>query len=289
MVVRQEIQELLEEEDNVTAFGQQIKAFEKWLIRMNLSEKTATVYVGGVKQFYNRYKVISKANLLMYKQWLIDNYMPKTVNLRINSINKYLVFCNRKALKLTTVKIQNKPFIDNVIEYEDYVYFIKQLKKDGDTDTYMIVKFLACTGARVSELIKFKVEHVYKGYVDMYSKGNKFRRIYIPKRLQTEAIKWIEDNHIEGLLFKNKNGLTIGTSGVSYKLKNAARRYKRLDINCIYPHSFRHLFAKCFLQKKYDLLLLCDLMGHSSVELAKLYARMSGREQQNLINEIVDW
>ena len=45
----------------------------------------------------------------------------------------------------------------------------------------LLSDFLAATGARVSELIQIKVEHVKMGHIDLYSKGGKLRRIYIPK------------------------------------------------------------------------------------------------------------
>ena len=45
---------------------------------------------------------------------------------------------------------------------------------------YFVVRFLAATGARVSELVQTKCEHVRIGYLDLYSKGGKLRRIYIP-------------------------------------------------------------------------------------------------------------
>ena len=51
---------------------------------------------------------------------------------------------------------------------------------------------LAATGARVSELVQIKVEHIRLGHLDLYSKGGKLRRIYIPKSLQEEAIVWLE-------------------------------------------------------------------------------------------------
>jgi len=56
------------------------------------------------------------------------------------------------------------------------------------THTY---KRLAATGARVSELIQIKAEHVKLGHLDLYSKGGKLRRIYIPKELQKEALSWL--------------------------------------------------------------------------------------------------
>lgn len=53
---------------------------------------------------------------------------------------------------------------------------------------YFVVRFLATTGARISELIQIKVEHIKLGYLDLYSKGGKMRRIYFPIKLQKERI-----------------------------------------------------------------------------------------------------
>lgn len=36
-----------------------------------------------------------------------------------------------------------------------------------------------------------KVEHVQIGYFDIYTKGGKIRRIYIPKALRKEATEWL--------------------------------------------------------------------------------------------------
>ena len=67
------------------------------------------------------------------------------------------------------------------------------LKKDDEMFWYFVIRFLAATGARVSELIQIKAEHVKLGHLDLYSKGGKFRRIYIPKELQKEALSWLTE------------------------------------------------------------------------------------------------
>ena len=60
-------------------------------------------------------------------------------------------------------------------------------EKDGEMFWYFVIRFLAATGARISELIQIKTEHVKLGHLDLYSKGGKLRRIYIPQELQNEA------------------------------------------------------------------------------------------------------
>lgn len=38
-------------------------------------------------------------------------------------MNKYLVFIKKDELKLRAVKIQQKPFLENVISDADYIFF----------------------------------------------------------------------------------------------------------------------------------------------------------------------
>ena len=154
---------------------------------------------------------------------------------------------------------------------------------------YFIVRYLGATGARVSELIQIKVENVKIGYIDLYTKGGKIRRIYIPKKLREATLKWLDDiNKSEGYLFTNKFGNKITTRGLAHQLKKYADNYD-MDLKYIYPHSFRHRFAKNFLEKSSDIALLADLLGHDSIETTRIYLKKTGTEQMNIINKIVTW
>ena len=160
-----------------------IAEFRKWLIKQNLSENTVNSYTFTVEHYFSIYKEVTKENLLTYKGFLVETYKGKTVNLRIQGLNKYLEYIGQTSDRLKFVKIQQKNFLENVISNADYVFFKNQLKKDKNMDWYFVVRFLGATGARVSELIEIKVEHVKIGHVDIYSKGGKIRRLYIAKSL----------------------------------------------------------------------------------------------------------
>jgi site-specific recombinase XerD len=49
------------------------------------------------------------------------------------------------------------------------------------------------------------------------------------------------------------------------------------------------LFAKNFLSKNNDLVLLADLMGHESVDTTRIYLQRSTLEQSRLVDRVVDW
>ena len=151
------------------------------------------------------------------------------------------------------------------------------------------MRYLCATGARISELLQIKVEHVEVGYLDLYGKGGKLRRIYIPKRLKTETDKWLAGSgRTSGYLFCNRFGKRITARGIGYQLKTLAKGYG-IDPKVVYPHSFRHRFAKNFLAKFNDIALLADLMGHESIETTRIYLRRTATEQRELIDRIVTW
>ena len=264
-----------------------IEEFERHLRGTNLSENTISSYLFAIRQYSAQYDGITKKNLRAYKVWLIENYKPKTVNLRLRAINCYLESIGKESWKMPFVRVQQKAFLENVISEADYEYFKTCLKRDNELFWYFVIRFLAATGARVSELIQIKVEHIKLGHLDLYSKGGKLRRIYIPKALQNEALSWLNDKHQEsGFIFLNKYGDRITTRGISGQLKKLAVRYG-IDPVVVYPHSFRHRFAKSFLERCNDIAFLADLMGHESIETTRIYLRKTSTEQRAIVDEVI--
>lgn len=254
-----------------------------------MAKNTVSAYLYAVKEYNKRYKEVNKRNLLIYKTYLIETYKPKTVNLRIQAINKWLEYMGKQKLRLKSVKVQQRSFLENVISNADYIFLKKKLKSENNMMWYFVVRFLAATGARVSELIQLKVEHISLGYYDIYTKGGKIRRIYIPKILKKETLLWLaEKEQTSGYLFLNRFGKRITTRGISQQLKYYAIKYG-MNEKVVYPHSFRHRFAKNFLEKFNDIALLADLMGHESIETTRIYLRRSSSEQQAIIDKVITW
>ena len=266
-----------------------VEKFKEFLTYSNMAKNTVSAYIYAVNDFNSRHKDLNKKNLLLYKTFLVETFKPKTVNLRIQALNKYLEYLRKPRLRLKSVKVQQRSYLENVISNADYIFLKNKLKKENNQEWYFVVRFLAATGARVSELVQLKVEHVNAGYYDIYTKGGKIRRLFIPKKLRNEAQEWLSANKREsGYLFLNRFGERITTRGIAQQLKNFAVKYG-LNPKVVYPHSFRHRYAKNFLEKFNDISLLADLMGHESIETTRIYLRRTASEQQAIVDKVITW
>jgi site-specific recombinase XerD len=103
--------------------------FEKHLRQENLSENTISAYLLTIRMYQQLSGEITKQNLLAFKGYLMETYKPKTVNLRIQAINKYLEFIKKEKLRLSPVKIQQKNFFIHIIMYKDNSFTHKQNNK----------------------------------------------------------------------------------------------------------------------------------------------------------------
>ena len=83
-------------------------------------------------------------------------------------------------------------------------------------------------------------------------------------------------------------GELITARGLSSLMKEKAKTY-RMETNVVYPHSFRHRFAKNFLERYNDIAFLADLMGHSSIETTRIYLRKTATEQREIMDRAITW
>lgn len=265
-----------------------MKAFTTYLREKGYAENTISSYEFAISQLIDKASPLTNQSLLNHKEWLVSSFAPKTANNRIGAINIYLDFIAFGGMRLKGVRIQQKPFLDNVISNEQYMAMRDGLKRDGDWFWYYIVRYLGCTGARVSELRQFRLKHAIDGYMDIVSKGQKLRRVWIPETLCLETAGWKSGCDPDALLFPGKRENAISARGIALGLKRAAIRYG-VEPSVVYPHSFRHLFAKNFIERNPDIALLADLMGHESVETTRIYLRRTANEQRAAVDEAIDW
>lgn len=108
-----------------------IEGFQSYLYEEELAPNTIAAYVRGVTRFSEMFDEITKQNLIAFKQHLIENFKPQTVNNRITAVLRYCDF-KEIPMKLKPVKMPKKTYVDNVISCQQFETLIAGLKKDGN-------------------------------------------------------------------------------------------------------------------------------------------------------------
>lgn len=111
---------------------------------------------------------------------------------------------------------------------------------------------------------------------------------HIPKQFRDEAAAYYANAEPDDYLMPSRYGGQMSSRGVAEMLQKYAIKYG-IDPKYMHPHSFRHLFAIEFLKRNNNLSLLADLLGHSSVATTAIYTRLTREEQQNALDDAVNW
>lgn len=263
-----------------------IEGFRSYLYEEELSNNSIATYIRGVQRFAELFDEVTKPNLLEFKQFLMSNFKPQTVNLRLTAMMRY---CKYKGIH-ETIKLVKEPketHIDNVITEDQYNRLIDGLRLDGNYRWYYHVILLAKTGMRISEALRVTKKDILSGSVTMHTKGH-MRTIYFPKSLIEEMREYLEQFNDQDTIMINHNGKAITSRGVSGEFKKFADRYGIPREN-VHPHAFRHFFAIEFLKRNNNISLLADVLGHGSVKITQIYLRQSQEQQRKAVDDAVDW
>lgn len=266
-----------------------IKKFELYLYEEEKSENTIKKYMRDVKAFYGYVGSceLSKTVVLEYKKRLCEKYAPKSVNSVLSSVNALFTFMKWYDLKVRTLKIQRRIFADKSKELTkgEYEKLLTAARNKKNNRLYYLMQTIASTGIRVSEIKFITVDSVMSGQATIRCKG-KIRQIFLPKALCKILKKYIKCQNIKnGAVFITKSGKPVDRFSVWRMLK------KICDIagvakEKVFPHNFRHLFARTFYSLKKDVIRLADILGHSSVETTRIYTMESGTEHLKQLEKL---
>ena len=264
----------------------QIDGFKEFLISEEKSTATVDKYIRDVMLFlkFSEAEPFSKALVLRFKDMLIKNYAPASVNSMLAAVNCFLSFTDNSHCKVKQIKIQKQIFAqeEKELSVEEY----KRLVKAANGSQLSAVMQTICeTGIRVSELSYITVEAVMAGKVTVNSK-NKTRIVFIPKHLQKLLKGYIKKAGITaGTIFVTKGGKPLNRSNIWKAMKALCRK---ADVNekKVFPHNLRHLFARMFYNIEKDIVRLADIMGHSSINTTRIYTVECGKQHTKIIDKI---
>ena len=268
---------------------------DEWIIDQKLAEysdNTLKQYRANVIKFIefidDECDGLNKELMLAYKKHLIEIAgSTRSINTWIVTTNKFLKYIGKKELCIKKIKIQTKTSNEQTLSLADYKRMLRFSKKLGLMQLHYIMKILAMTGIRISELQYFTIENLDNNYIKVFNKG-KEREIIVRNDLKRELKKYCRENKIKkGFIFKGEvPGKMPAQSTIWRQMKKVAGA-ARVNKKKIHAHSFRHLFAQVFLNTYDDNITeLADILGHNSLETTRLYTRTSSEQKRKKLENI---
>lgn len=252
-----------------------------------LSDNTIVKYVADIKQWLEASaECIEKTDMLLYKETLCKSYKMASVNSKIISINRYLKWLGLKELIVKTKRIQPKDGLKHIITKEYYFKMLDYAKNNNKDKIFYIMKTIAQTGIRIGELKFITIEAIQQGATVVWNKG-KYRTVYFNEGLCEELLKYCIDAKVKsGIVFLGKAFDKPITPGAVWKNMKYIAKKVGVPEEVVYPHSFRHLFAKEYMRKIGDISELADLLGHSRLETTWIYTKTTAEEKREKLKQL---
>ena len=231
---------------------------------------------------------IDKTMIIDFKRYLLEErrFRTNTINNYIISINKFLYWAGVEDCKVKQLKKQHAASNSEILSLADYKRLLRFARRLGQEDTYLIMKILAMTGIRIEELSFFTAENIKSNYIYVRNKG-KERSIILRQDLARELRQYCRNNGIkEGIIFSGKTkGKMMAKSTIWRRMQKIAG-FARVGKNKVHAHSFRHLFAKMFLEEyNGSIAELADILGHNSLETTRIYAKTTDEEKRRKLGK----
>ncbi len=168
----------------------------------------------------------------------------------------------------------------DVREILDFLNENKNISYTSRMRLIIIIRLLYASMARVSEICSLRVLDVdlEQNLIKVRGKGNKER--FIPIDLQTTNLLriQIEDRALittdrSTFLFVNNRGTQLKPRSIQQDIQNLKYLLGYSKDKKLTPHIFRHTGATHLRQNGMDISELQDILGHSSTNTTKIYAK----------------
>ena len=253
-----------------------LEAFKDYLSERENASATIEKYLRDVKtfiRFSGSGRIITKEHLLQYKQWLLEHYTVSSVNSMIAALNQFLIFMELGRFRLKRIRVQRQGFetMGRELTMKEFRLLVRNARSHGKEQLAMMLETMCATGIRISELKFFRAESMKQGMVKVWNKG-KYRIVIIPEVLRKKLLIYIGKYRItKGPVFTTRSGKEKNRSNIWREMKRLAVE-SGINPQKVFPHNLRHLFARIFYKTTKNLINLADILGHSNLDVTRIYA-----------------
>jgi len=269
--------------------NEEIESFSVWLRGEDKSEGTIAKYKRDITNLMDwlASSELSKDSIIGWRENLCaQGYNPVTINSMLAAINTYCRFANLD-ISVKFLKIQRRLYRDvsKELTKEEYKKLIETAENTGRKRIALLMETIASTGIRVSEVKYITVEAAKNRKTQVYLK-RKIREIMLPGKLCKKLLKYAKSKKItSGEIFITKSGKSMTRKQIWASMKSVCAEAGVIETK-VFPHNLRHLFARVYYKIYKDVIKLADILGHSSIEVTRIYLLSSGEEHARQLERL---
>lgn len=267
----------------------QLSDFARQLQEDERSPATIENYLRHIRAFaaWAGGQAVTKDLATQWKEHLISQYRPGTVNTMLVSLNRFFAFLGWYDCQVKTLRIQRRLFREDSRELTraEYERLVSAAQASGRERLVLLLETICSTGIRVSEVKYITVEALKLGKAEISLKG-KIRTILLPNKLCRKLLKYAKKQKtVSGEVFLTRNGKGMSRKQIWAEMKSICAKAK-VAATKVFPHNLRHLFARVFYKACRDVAKLADVLGHSSIETTRIYLISTGVEHAHTLERL---
>lgn len=259
----------------------------KFLNYIDVSDNTLETYKRSLKQFWlyvceNNITNPTRDDVLEWKEYLIENNKPNTVNLYLVSVKNFYKWLEYEEITKDITK--NIKSMKISAEHLREAFNLEQIKcmleNCRDLREKMIITLTFSCGIRANELVNIRLSDFKEknGVLVLYvlGKGREYKQDYvvIPESLKNMITNYIKEYEIKDYLFvstsnHNKGG-KITTKTIRCIANNLFEKCGLKDQEHSF-HSLRHSFATESIKSGSDIREVSQALRHKSLNVTMKY------------------
>ncbi|WQR99902.1 tyrosine recombinase XerH [Helicobacter pylori] len=231
-----------------------------------------SVYTGGLSLATKKNYRIALLGLFSYidKQNQDENEKSYIYNITLKNISG----TNQSASNKLPTHLNNEE-LEKFLEGIDKIEMSAKVRARNR----LLIKIIVFTGMRSNEALQLKIKDftLENGCYTILikGKGDKYRAVML-KAFHIESLlkEWLTERGLypvkNDLLFCNQKGMAL-TQAYLYKQVERIINFAGLRREKNGAHMLRHSFATLLYQKRHDLILVQEALGHASLNTSRIY------------------
>ncbi len=231
-----------------------------------------SIYTGGLSLATKKNYRIALLGLFSYidKQNQDENEKSYIYNITLKNISGV----NQSAGNKLPTHLNNEE-LEKFLESIDKIEMSAKVRARNR----LLIKIIVFTGMRSNEALQLKIKDftLENGCYTILikGKGDKYRAVML-KAFHIESLlkEWLMERELypvkNDLLFCNQKGSTL-TQAYLYKQVERIINFAGLRREKNGAHMLRHSFATLLYQKRHDLILVQEALGHASLNTSRIY------------------